>query len=148
MNAHTTSHIEKSRLLDVAQAEIDALEAELRALDMEEKLSVLKLEVARRKDIVKGLQNPMHMAGSAESALLNSILKSNTHPQATENVFVGMPSYRAFLGLGAGVGECQYYDIVQFMDTGMSGLGVAKGKCAVSKTRPDKISPDWDDSLG
>ena len=58
----------------------------------------------------------------------------------------GMPSYRAFLGLGAGVSDCQYYDIMQFVDVGMTGLGVAKGKCAM-KMQPDKIAPEWDDDI-
>ena len=127
------------------QAEIEALEAELEVLNMEEKLETLKLEVARKKNIVKGFQDPMERL--ANSPLLQDILPAKQTAQASGSSFEGMPSYMAFLGLGAGIGECQYFDIMQFLDAGVSGVGAAKGKCGVGKTRPDKISPDWDDCL-
>ena len=57
----------------------------------------------------------------------------------------GMPSYRDFLGLGAGDSDYLYYDVMVFVDISMSGLCVAKGKSGISKMSPEKMNTEWDE---
>ena len=133
----TPVHTNKSQGQGLLKAEIDALEAELSVLDMKEKLSMLQLEVLKKKEAVKDLQHPIDFLSNPQLQTLPSHQSS----------FTGMPSYRAFLGLGAGIGDCQYYDTMQFVDVGMTGLGVPKGRCATGKMQPDKIAPEWDDDI-
>ena len=142
--SHPTTPLScKHSPFDVKKAEIEALKAELCVLDLEENLAKLRLDVLNKRKAVKELHNPV---SDYDILPANPQLDSLYQPTATPSG-PGMPSYRAFLGLGSGLGDCQYYDIMQFLDTGISGIGVAKGKCAVSKMQQDKISPDWDDSI-
>ena len=139
----TTPLTSKQSPIDATTAEIEALKAELCVLDMEEQLATLRLDVINKRNVLKEMHNP---AGDGDLLSANPLLNSVYQPTVTVP-FNGMPSHRAFLGLGAGIGECQYYDIMQFLDTGISVIGVAKGKCAVNKIQPDKMSSDWDDKI-
>ena len=128
--------------IDNKQVEIDAIESQLEILSLEEKLAELKLELSH-KQARAGLQQVPQNVGPAaqllqDSALLQAIGQA---PSASAG---SMPAYRAYLGLGAGYGDCQYYDILQFVDAGMSSLGTAKGRSALGKMTPGKISPEWE----
>ena len=69
-----------------------------------------------------------------------------TKEQPNHGLSQGVPFYRALLGLGAGDSDCLCYDVMQFVDIGMSGFSVAKGKSAISKMSPEKVNPEWDEN--
>ena len=135
----TPSSLSRSSLA-AKQAEIDALEGQLEILALEEKLVELKVQVKEKQALVSHLTQPPLAPGHAAMFDIYGA-------QSQDSTTAGMPSYRAFLGLGARYDDCKYYDILQFVDPGISALGTAQGKSAASKMMPEKITPEWESEL-
>ena len=136
----TPSSLSRSSLA-AKQAEIEVLEGQLEILALEEKLADLKIQVNEKQALASHIAQPTLPLASAQAPIFGA------QPQTHDGATAGMPSYRAFLGLGTRYDNCKYYDILQFVDPGLAGLGTAQGKSAASKMMPEKITPEWDSEL-
>ena len=126
--------------MEATQAEIDLLESELELLTLEEKATSLKLQL-KEKYAAHTLNQPAAFPNGhrehppidhRDHHMLDALLQPLHHDTVS------------FLGLGAGYGDCKYYDIQQFVDYGVSSLCSAKSKCSVGMMAPSKITPDWE----
>ena len=132
------------------KAEIDRLESQLEMLALEQQLAELQHEAKQKQAVINGLQisqsqTQSHLATPSKS-LLDTLLGPSQAAVQTPKA-TNMASYRAYLGLGDGYEDCNYYDIMQFIDDGPVGLGLSKGKAGLQKISAGNLTAEWESGL-